>query len=63
MFFCKDQHANVTADNPNIPFTEVGRILGAQWQQMTEKDKKPYTKKAEADKKRYLKDLKRCKNK
>lgn len=40
MFFCKDQHANVTADNPNIPFTEVGRILGAQWTQMTEKDKK-----------------------
>jgi hypothetical protein len=43
MFFCKDQHANVTADNPNIPFTEVGRILGAQWQQMSEKDKKVRT--------------------
>ena len=40
MFFCKEQHANVTADNPNIAFPEVGRILGAQWRQMSENDKK-----------------------
>lgn len=61
MFFCKDQHANVTADNPSIPFTEIGKILGAQWQQMNEKDKKPYIKRSEVDKKRYEKELKRCK--
>ncbi|KAG0569209.1 hypothetical protein M758_6G068800 [Ceratodon purpureus] len=61
MFFCKEQHASIAADNPNIPFGDVGRILGSRWQQLTEKDKKPYIKKAEADKKRYEKEMKRSK--
>ena len=40
MFFCKDQYASISADNPNIPFGDVGRILGSRWQQLSEKDKK-----------------------
>lgn len=40
MFFCKDQHAGISADNPNIPFGDVGRILGSRWQQMDDTHKK-----------------------
>lgn len=39
MFFCKDQRENITRDNPNISFGDVGRILGSQWQSMSEKDR------------------------
>lgn len=39
MFFCKDQRENITGDNPNISFGDVGRILGSQWQSMSEKDR------------------------
>lgn len=43
MFFCKAQRENITSDNPNISFGDVGRILGSQWQSMSEKDKKVLT--------------------
>jgi len=61
MFFCKDQRENITGDNPNISFGDVGRILGSQWQSMSEKDRMPYIRKAEIDKKRFDKQMKRFK--
>lgn len=43
MFFCKAQRDNITSDNPNISFGDVGRILGSQWQNMSVKDRKVLT--------------------
>jgi len=53
MFFCQEQREVVKAENPDITFGEIGKILGAKWKDLSEKEKKPYMKKAENDKKRY----------
>jgi hypothetical protein len=39
MYFCKDQREYVMNENPNMSFGDVGRILGSQWQNMSEKQK------------------------
>ncbi|GBG84245.1 hypothetical protein CBR_g38216 [Chara braunii] len=53
MFFCKDHRDVVKSEHPDVSFGEIGKILGQQWSNMSEKEKKPYLKKAEDDKKRY----------
>jgi len=53
MFYCKEQREKVKASQPDISFGEIGKVLGQQWSAMGEKEKKPFLKKAEQDKKRY----------
>ncbi|CAN6631340.1 non-histone chromosomal protein 6A [Trichomonascus vanleenenianus] len=53
MFFANEQRDNVRAENPNITFGQVGKILGERWRALSEGDKAPYEEKALADKKRY----------
>ncbi|KAI8882466.1 high mobility group box, partial [Backusella circina FSU 941] len=53
MFFSQDQRATVKAENPDASFGQIGKILGEKWKSMDDNEKKPYTEKAEADKKRY----------
>ncbi|KAJ4969072.1 hypothetical protein NE237_015773 [Protea cynaroides] len=53
MFFSQTERENIKKDNPGIPFTEVGRVLGERWKKMTAEEKEPYEAKARADQKRY----------
>lgn len=53
MFFANEQRPNVIAENANISFGQVGKILGERWKALSEKQRQPYEAKAAADKKRY----------
>ena len=40
MFYCKEQREIVKQNNPDVSFGELGKILGAQWKDLSEKDKR-----------------------
>merc|ERR1739841_444886 len=45
----------VVKSNPDLKVTEVGKKLGELWRAMSDSEKAPYVKKADADKIRYEK--------
>jgi hypothetical protein len=53
MFFANEQRENVRAENKDISFGQVGKILGERWKALNDKQRAPYEAKAAADKKRY----------
>jgi len=53
MFFANEQRENVRDENPGISFGQVGKVLGDRWKALDEKQRIPYEKKAQTDKKRY----------
>ncbi|CCD22684.1 high-mobility group nucleosome-binding protein NDAI_0A05290 [Naumovozyma dairenensis CBS 421] len=53
MFFANDNRDIVKAENPNITFGQIGKVLGAKWKELNDEEKQPYQDKADADKKRY----------
>ena len=62
IFFSNDKRAEVTAElkaaNPDIKgVAEVGKKLGEMWKLLSDDDKEPYNKQAEADKERYAKEM------
>ncbi|KAJ2553546.1 Non-histone chromosomal protein 6 [Coemansia sp. RSA 1933] len=56
MFFSQANRASVQEANEGVSFGQIGKLLGAKWKEMSEKEKEPYTKKADNDKARYAKD-------
>jgi hypothetical protein len=54
-FFMGDQRSKVVAKNPDMKVTEIGKELGVMWRAMSDSEKAPYQKKADADKARYEK--------
>jgi len=63
MHFVNDRRPELKLKKPDLKPTEVTTLLGADWAKMSEEDKKPFTKKADADKKRYLQELEKYKAK
>ncbi|ODQ68495.1 Non-histone chromosomal protein 6 [Nadsonia fulvescens var. elongata DSM 6958] len=53
MFFANDTRDLIRAQNPGIPFGQVGKLLGEKWRMMTADEKEPFEEKAKTDKKRY----------
>ncbi|KAI8324588.1 nonhistone chromosomal protein 6A [Martensiomyces pterosporus] len=53
MFFSQANRERVKTENPDVSFGQIGKILGGEWKVLSDSDKAPYLKKAEADKKRY----------
>ncbi len=47
MFFVKDQHKQVSSQNPGLKMTDVGRILGEKWRGMSQEQKQQYQKQAD----------------
>lgn len=39
-------------ENPDLKVTEISKVLGERWRSMDENQRKPYNKKAAADKER-----------
>ena len=44
MKFCKETRTTVVKENPKLTFGEVGRKMGEIWRDMSEDDKKKYSK-------------------
>jgi hypothetical protein len=48
MFFAKDKRLGVVADNPGMPFGQVGKTIGEIWRELEDSDRAPYQAQAEA---------------
>merc|ERR1712032_697172 len=57
MFFATDRRPKLKKEKPDLPVTEVAKLMGAEWKEMDAKKQKPYVTKADKDKKRYEKEL------
>lgn len=53
MFFTQDQRDKVKEENPGIAFTDVAKVLGQKWKELSAEEKAPYEEQAANDKKRY----------
>lgn len=58
MFFCKELRETVKAENPDIGFGQIGRVLGQKWAEADAPTRKKYTDMAEKDKVRYVNEMK-----
>ena len=55
-YFCADQRETVKLKYPDMEGKEVSKQLGADWQMLSDEDRKPYVTEAEADKARFQKE-------
>lgn len=55
--FLNEHREKVRAENQNLPFHEVTKILGNMWSQLPSQQKQAYLEEAEKDKERYMKEL------
>jgi hypothetical protein len=53
VYFTIDQRPNVQADNPELKFGEITKLLAEDWKALSESDREKYVEQAEADKLRY----------
>jgi hypothetical protein len=53
MFFVKDERAKVVAENPGMPVTEVSKVIGTRWKELSAEAKAQYETLAKGDKERY----------
>ncbi|KAL2914143.1 Non-histone chromosomal protein 6 [Polyrhizophydium stewartii] len=53
MIFSKENRPRIKEENPDASFGEIGKLLGAAWRELSEKEKQVYNDKADEDKARY----------
>lgn len=53
VYFTIDQRPNVQADNPDLKFGEITKLLAEEWKGLSESDRGKYDEQASADKERY----------
>jgi hypothetical protein len=53
ILFCMDKREEVKAENPDMPAVKITAELGARWNALSDKQKKPYVKLSAQDKSRY----------
>jgi len=51
--FSNAERENIKRKNPAITFTEMGKVLGEKWRNLSAEEKEPFEAEARADKKRY----------
>lgn len=56
--YCNEQRPAVRQKNPNMPITEVAKLLGTMWKALSDKQKEKYAKLANQDKARYENEMK-----
>ena len=57
MFYSCDRRPQLKSQNPDWPFGEFAKAIGAEWGQMNDKQKGKFQKMAEKDKKRYDREM------
>ncbi|XP_071488338.1 high mobility group protein 20A-like [Diadema antillarum] len=55
--FLKEGREKIRAENPNMSFAEITKLLAGQWSKMTPMEKQRYLDEADRDKERYAKEL------
>ncbi|XP_046403596.1 SWI/SNF-related matrix-associated actin-dependent regulator of chromatin subfamily E member 1-related-like isoform X2 [Ischnura elegans] len=55
--FLNDRREKARAENPNLPFPEITRLLALEWSKLDAADKQEYLDAAEVDRERYLEEL------
>ncbi|EGD82590.1 hypothetical protein PTSG_03243 [Salpingoeca rosetta] len=58
MCFNKEVRPAIMQQHPNASVTEVAKLIGAQWRQLTDEQKKPYNDMARTDRERYKEAMK-----
>ena len=57
MLFVQKERAAIVEKHPDLKFTDIGKLLGAQWAKLTEEERKKYVDMASDDKARYTQEL------
>lgn len=55
--FLNDRREKARAENPNLPFPEITRLLALEWSKLDSAEKQEYLDAAEVDRERYLEEL------
>ncbi|XP_030876312.1 SWI/SNF-related matrix-associated actin-dependent regulator of chromatin subfamily E member 1-related-like isoform X2 [Leptonychotes weddellii] len=55
--FLNEQRSQLRARHPDLPFTEITKMLAAQWAQLSQEKKQRYVYEADKDKQRYIREL------
>lgn len=55
--FLNVRRDKVRAENPNLNFSDLTKMLGSEWSKMSQHEKQRYLDEADRDKERYLKEL------
>ncbi|KAL1131378.1 hypothetical protein AAG570_010995, partial [Ranatra chinensis] len=55
--FLNDRREQFRAENPNMPFAEITKVLAAEWSTLPQDQKQQYLTAAEQDRERYLQEL------
>uniref|UniRef100_A0A1B6DHW6 HMG box domain-containing protein n=1 Tax=Clastoptera arizonana TaxID=38151 RepID=A0A1B6DHW6_9HEMI len=55
--FMNDRREKARADHPNIPYSEITKMLGIEWSQLPQDEKQQYLTAAEQDKERYNQEM------
>ena len=53
MFYAVENRPKIKEKNPDATFNDLSKLVGESWKKLTDKQKKPYNDKSEADKLRY----------
>ncbi|XP_033757142.1 thymocyte selection-associated high mobility group box protein TOX-like [Pecten maximus] len=62
LLYAIERRQEIKGSNPEIPFSEVTKILGQEWSAMSAEKKQKYLNEADNDKKRYKEELKTYQN-
>lgn len=53
IYFGKERRPELKAENPDVTFGDLTKMVAAEWKELSDKAKKPYVAQAAKDKKRY----------
>jgi hypothetical protein len=56
MYFTQSRRAALKSENPAAKITDLAKLMGAEWQALSEAKRKPHQAKADKDKTRYAKE-------
>jgi len=56
IYYGKKRRPEAKAENPDLTFGELTKLIAKEWKDLSDKKKKPFVAKAEADKTRYMKE-------
>jgi len=62
MFFSKEQRPILKGENPDIKFSEMGKLLGDKWKNLTDDEKNKYNDMNKVDKERYADEFEKWKD-
>ena len=53
LFYSSERRAALREEQPDLPMLDVSRVLGEEWNHLTEQEKAPYLQMATKDRNRY----------